>query len=174
MTGAPDATSRETRAADAPAVIYLPDASQPAAPKRKGRSGSENRQRTTAIRVRLHPADAERLRREAADAGLSLAGYLAQGRLGAESAVRPRARQRPPAVDELALMRALAAFSRVHSNLNQIAHALNRLALFAEEWGAARVLDELDTLRRPVEGLREQFAAPLAAISGAVWHDREG
>ena len=59
-------------------VIYLPDQRQRT---KKVTSGSENRQRSTAIRVRVTPADAERLKAEAAAAGMSVAGYLVSGRL---------------------------------------------------------------------------------------------
>src|SRR5437660_147899 len=81
------------------------------------------------------------------------------GRLGDEAA-GPRTRRRAP-VDEEALLRGLVAFNRGNSNLNQIARTLNTLTLFAEEHGAARMLELLDELRRPVELLQEQFAAPV-------------
>jgi hypothetical protein len=153
-----------------PGIIHLPDERHRT---KKVTSGSENRQRTKAIRVRLHPADAERLKADAGAAGMSVAGYLAAGRLSDEAAPRPRIRRRAP-VDEVALMRALAAFNRAHNNLNQITRTLNTLTLFAEEHGAARMQELLDELREPVAELREQFAAPVAAILEAVGHVREG
>ena len=91
MTDAPDPPSMETRAA-APDVIYLPDLRQRT---KKVTSGSEKRQRSRAIRVRVFPADEQRLKIEAAAAGMSVAGYLASGRLGDEAPDPPRMNRRP-------------------------------------------------------------------------------
>jgi Mobilization protein NikA len=158
-------------AAETPAVIHLgpPHDHMP-----RAKHGSDRRQRSAAIRVRVSPADQARLKRDAASAGMSVAGYLASGRLGDETATRPRAIRRRRSVDEVALLTTLAAFNRAHNNLNQIARALNTLALFAEEHGTARVIELLDELRRPIALLEEQFAPPIAAILDAVRHDREG
>jgi hypothetical protein len=141
---------------------------------KKAASGSENRQRTKAVRVRLHPADLERLKTEAAAVEMSVAGYLASGRLGAETAPRPRLRRRHVPVDVTALLQACVDFRRANSLLNQEAHAQNTLALFAEEQDVVEVLDELRDLRRTNDRLREQFAAALAAIHAALGDDSEG
>ena len=143
-------------------------------PRAKLRHGSENRQRSAAIRVRVSPRDQLRLKNEAAAAGMSVAAYLASGRLDIEASTRPRVTRRRAPVDVEALMRALAAFNRVHSNLNQFVRAVNTLTLFAEEHGAPRLIDLLEDYRRTVEGLQDQFAPPIAAILEAVQHVREG
>ena len=170
MTGEPEQGREETRAGAAPAVIHLRDQRQPT---KKVTSGSENRQRTQAIRVRVHPADGERLKIEAAAAGTSVAGYLASGRLGDEAAPRPRIRRRAP-VDVAALTQALVAFNRGTSLLNQTAHAANSIALMGGTLDPGRVADELRELRRGIEHIKDSFAAPIAAILAALSHDSEG
>jgi hypothetical protein len=170
MTGEPEQGRGQTRAGELPAVIHLPDLRQPT---KKVTSGSENRQRTQAIRVRVHPADGERLKIEAAAAGTSVAGYLASGRLGDEAAPRPRIRRRAP-VDVTALTQALVAFNRGTSLLNQTAHAANSMALMGGTLGAGRLADELRELRREIEQIKDSFAAPIAAILAALSHDSEG
>jgi hypothetical protein len=169
MTGQPE-RMEETRAGDAPAVIHLPDLRQP---MKKVTSGSENRQRTTAVRVRLHPADAERLKTEAAAVGMSVAGYLAAGRLGSEAAPRPRKRGRAP-VDAAALTAALVAFNRAGNNQNQTTRALNELLLVARDQSNARLESMVLELADAIRGLPGLFAAPVAAILAAMGHDREG
>ena len=154
-----------------PDVIQLPDGRPHRA--KKVTSGSEKRQRTKAVRVRLHPADAERLKLEAANAGQSLAGYLAAGRLGPEAARRPRRRGRGP-VDVAALTAALVAFNRAGNNQNQIARGLNELLIIAREQSDARLESLLLELADALRGLPMLFAAPVAAILAALDHDREG
>jgi hypothetical protein len=129
----------------AAAVIPLPagPVALPPEPVKKAARRSENRQRRAAFLVRVHPADAERLKAEADAAAMSVAGYLASGRLAREAAARPRIRRRRATADVAALLQACVQFSRADSLLNQIARACNILALFADEHGAARVLDEL-------------------------------
>jgi hypothetical protein len=158
-------------ASQTPAVIHLPDLRQRT---KKVTSGSETRRRTTAVRVRLHPADAERLKTEAAAADMSVAGYLASGRLGEEAAPRPRMHRRRVTADVAALLQALVDFNRANTLLNQAVRALNTLALFAEEHGSARVLTEVRELRRTVDELRDKFDVPVAAIQAALGDDREG
>jgi hypothetical protein len=150
----------------APAVIQLgplPDL----APSRT-RHGSEKRQRSAGILVKLTPADHERVKTEAAAAGMSAAGYLASGRLGEEAARRPRVSRRRAPVDEKALMTALVAFNRANNNLNQVAHTGNAMMLFAEEHGCERLKELGADLVRAAENLRDDFAAPIAAILAAV------
>ena len=92
MTETPGSASSEETRGGAPEIIYLPDQRQRT---KKVTSGSENRQRSTAIRVRVTPADAERLKTEAAAAGTSVAGYLVSGRLTDRSGDAPA--HEPPA-----------------------------------------------------------------------------
>jgi len=165
------ASEAETWAEAPPAVIHLPDERQP---KKKVSSGSENRQRTRAVRVRLHPADAKRLKDEADAAGMSVAGYLAAGRLGEEAAPRPRIRRRRTTADAAALLQALVDFNRAGGLLNQAVRALNTLSLFAEEHRGAPLAVEVAELRRTIEDLRGQFSVPVAAIQAALGDDREG
>ena len=152
-------------------MIYLPDQRQRT---KKVTSGSENRQRSTAIRVRVTPADAERLKTEAAAAGTSVAGYLVSGRLTIEAATRPRMNRRPASADTAALTQALVELNRVGNNLNQIARALNELALVAHEQGSRRLEIRIEALDAAIRDAPDVLAVPLAAIQAALSRDREG
>lgn len=167
----PDAAELETRAGGPTAAIRLPDDRQRA---KKVTSGSENRQRTKGILVRLHPTDIDRIRTDAAAAGMSAAGYLASGRLGAEAPPRPRVKRHGVNVDVAALTAALGAFHRQATNYNQAVRALNTLTLFAEEHGSDRLAEEVADLRSRIEQLQQEFRTPVAAIMGALAGDREG
>ena len=171
LSAEPDAEKGETRAGAAPAVIHLSDERQA---RKKVTSGSEKRQRSVSVLVRLHPADAERLRTDAAAAGMSPAGYLASGRLSEESSPRPRTRRRHVAADTAALLKAMVDFSRATSLLNQQTRAQNTLALFAEERSATRVLEELQEFGRVNGELRQLFDMALAAIHAALGDVHEG
>ena len=170
MTETPGSASEETRGG-VPEVIYLPDQRQRT---KKVTSGSENRQRSTAIRVRVTPADADRLKAEAAAAGMSVAGYLISGRLTIEAATRPRMNRRPVSADTAALTQALVELNRVGNNLNQIARALNELALVAREQGSRRLEFRIEALDAAIRDAPDVLAVPLAAIQAALSRDREG
>ena len=146
-------------------IIYLPDERQR---RKKATSGSEKRQRSKAIRVRVLPAEMERLKAEAAAARMSVAGYLASGRLGEEKAQRSRVTRRRATVDVSALMDALIAFNRAGNNQNQIARALNELLLVAHEQSNARLASEVEALAEAIRGLPVLFAEPVAAIMAAL------
>lgn len=170
--GQPEETAEGETRAGAPEIIYLPDQRQHG--RKKVTSGSENRQRTTAIRVRLHPADAARLKEEAADAGMSVAGYLASGRLGEEVAARPRLHRRRVRADVSAFLEGVVEIRRTNSLLNQQTRAANTFALFAEEHGAARLTEEVRAWRRSIDLLLKKFEGPIAAIHAALDDEREG
>jgi Bacterial mobilisation protein (MobC) len=171
MTETPGSASSEETRGGVPAVIYLPDQRQRT---KKVTSGSENRQRSTAIRVRVTPADAERLKTEAAAAGTSVAGYLVSGRLTIEATTRPRMNRRPASADIAALTQALVELNRVGNNLNQIARALNELALVAREQGSRRLELRIEALDAAIRDAPDVLAVPLAAIHAALSRDREG
>jgi Bacterial mobilisation protein (MobC) len=171
MTETPGSASSEETRGGVPAVIYLPDQRQRT---KKVTSGSENRQRSTAIRVRVTPADAERLKTEAAAAGTSVAGYLVSGRLTIEAATRPRMNRRPASTDTAALTQALVELNRVGNNLNQIARALNELAFVAREQGSRRLELRIEALDAAIRDAPDVLAVPLAAIQAALSRDREG
>jgi hypothetical protein len=170
MTDAPEFAREETRAGQADAVHMHDELAQPA--KRRS-SGSANRQRQAAVCVRLLPEQLAQLADAADAARMSVPAYLLAGRLG-EGHPAPRRRQRRASADAAALMRALVAFHRANNNLNQLARTGNTLALLTEQHGGDRLLDEVRELRRAVDLLRDEFAAPLAAILEAVHDDREG
>ena len=155
--------------AELPDVIYLPD--ETGQPVKKGRSGSAKRKRQAAVLVRMLPAQLERIIAGAAAAKMTVPEYLLTGRLTDDvSAPRRHRRIRAPA-DEAALMRALVAFSRANNNLNQLAHAGNRLALLTEQHGGMRdegIREDVSALSRAVERLHGEFSEPVAAILEAL------
>ncbi len=166
----PDAAHEAARAG-ASAVIQLADDRQRA---KKVTRGSEKRKRSDAFLVRVHPVDGAQLRADAEAAGMSVAGYLASGRLGPEAAPRPRMRRRHVSADMAAFLKAMVDFSRAANLLNQQTRAQNTLALFAEERSAAQLLEEVQALGRANDELRQQFAAALAAIHGSLGDVHEG
>lgn len=102
---------------------------------------------------------------------MSVASYLASGRLGDEAAPRPRIRRRAP-VDVTALTQAIVAFNRGTNLLNQATRAANSMALMGG--GRDRLADEARELRREIAQIKDSFAAPIAAILAALSHDSEG
>jgi hypothetical protein len=84
-------------------------------------SGSERRQRTAHLMVRLTLAERGVLDAAAARAGLSLVGYARSVLL---SAPPVRQARRPP-VEKAELVRLLGAVGKLGSNVNQIARVLN-------------------------------------------------
>ena len=150
-------------------VIHLPDDRQR---EKKVTRGSEKRQRSDSFLVRVHPADGVRLREDAAAAKLSVAGYLASGRLDDEAARRPRMRR--ASVDVTALTAAVVSFNRQQSNYNQAVRAINTLALAAQDRSSSRLVSEVEALRIEIERLQGQFAEPIKAILAALNREREG
>jgi hypothetical protein len=152
---------------EAAAVIHLPDRSQPA-PKATTRHGSEKRKRSAGILVKLTPADHQRVKEDAAAAGMSAAGYLASGRLDREAAPRPRIRQHRARADVAAMLKALVAFHRANNNLNQTAHTGNMMMLFAADHGAEKLAEIGRELVQAVRAQQNEFAPVLAAIQAAL------
>jgi hypothetical protein len=166
MTDTPERIPESRAASQAPPVIHLPYLPPPAPPAKK----QPKRQRPHVKHTRYSDEELTEFVKRARAAGLSDGAYTRVATIGEAG---PRARRRAP-VDAAALMHAVAAFNRAHNNLNQIARTLNTLTLFAEEHGAGRLHDLVDELRQPIELLQDQFAAPVAAIMGALQRDREG
>jgi hypothetical protein len=160
----------ETAAVEAPAAIRLPVPAETERPKRKQRSGSQKRRRGKgAVLVSLLPEERALAEQKAGDAGLSLSAY---GRACMLGNAGPRSRKRLP-IDREALAHAVAEFNRAGSNLNQIARALNEIAAAGREGeGRDRLAVLAEELTVPIGALRDQFAAPLAAILSALGHDQ--
>jgi hypothetical protein len=158
-------------------VIHLPYMPPPKeSARRSTRRGSEKRQRSACIPVKLTPADYQRVKAEAAAAGMSAAGYLASGRLGAETAERPRLRLRSrlPKLDTELLARNNAELNHIGSNENQRARVLNELRIYAREIGADRleqlITDDLEQTRAIIDDIH----CTLAANRRAFGYDSEG
>jgi hypothetical protein len=135
MTGAPDDEGLETRGGDVPAIIYLPDQSQPEPPplrpkpgrhtgNMKGRHFGPRRvadPRTAWLTTRCTPAFRAAVLAAADEAGLSLADFV-HLRLGGP----PRRRaSRKPGPDTEWRVRMLAALGRSGNNLNQLLRRVN-------------------------------------------------
>jgi hypothetical protein len=84
-------------------------------------AGSDKRQRSRMVSIRLTPTEAARLEADAVRAGLSLGGYARQVLLGAPP---PRQSRRPPVEREL-LAQAMRQLGRIGGNVNQLAHSAN-------------------------------------------------
>jgi hypothetical protein len=154
------------------AIIHLPAQSQPE-PKKK-RSGSQNRQRRNLEWFRTDDAEHAALHEKVRASGKSLGAYVMQlAAIDATDEARARRRSHPT-VEAEALLQAVAAFNRQHSNYNQAVKALNTLALVADERDSDRLADKVDVLRAALARMQEQFAAPFAAILEAVHGVREG
>lgn len=85
------------------------------------KSGSETRQRTKVLQVRLTVPEFAEIMAQAEKAGLTAPSYARSILL---SAPAPRARRRPT-IEAEAVGRLLGELGKVGSNLNQIAHHLN-------------------------------------------------
>jgi hypothetical protein len=142
-------------------------------PPRKSQHGSETRQRRTAIRVRVFPHEMERLKSEAAAAGMSVAGYLRSGRLG-EGAAGPRVRRRLPVIEARLLAQADAEMNHIGSNINQTARALNELLLSGVQSGDDRLGRLIEDILEMNRTAYRDLAVTLAATRQAAGYDREG
>ena len=120
---------------------------------KKGRSGSEKRQRTAQHRIRLTPDEAANLKARADAAGMDVAAYVRRQTLDEPG---PRTRRRM-AVDVAELARARGALGYVGNNLNQIARAVN-------VGGAEALLDE----RRDVETTLARLNSLMDEITAAM------
>ena len=84
-------------------------------------SGSEKRQRTKLVMIRLTPRELAEVEEAASRAGLTLSSY---GRAQMLGALPPRSVRRPPVEKEL-LAKVLGQLGKAGSNLNQVARAAN-------------------------------------------------
>ena len=84
-------------------------------------AGSEKRQRTRDIRVRLTPEEYDRVKLAADNTGLALGAFARAAMLDNPG---PRATRKPP-VARQELTRILGQLGKIGSNVNQIARAIN-------------------------------------------------
>jgi hypothetical protein len=123
MTDALDTPAPTTPASEVPAIIFLPDLSQPPSKKRGRHFGPRpvKDPRTERIDLRVTPAQRHAMKAAAKKAGLSVAALICLCTLGENG---PRARRNPGA-DTVVLAKLLAEMGKSGSNLNQIAYQLN-------------------------------------------------
>lgn len=81
------------------------------------RSGSEKRQRTTIVTMRINPEEAAAIRRIAQARGESVSAIMRSALL--------RSRLRASRIDAQAIARLLGQLGKIGSNINQIAYHLN-------------------------------------------------
>ena len=81
------------------------------------RSGSEKRQRTTIVTMRINPQEAATIRQIAARRGQSVSALMRSALL--------QSRLRPSRVEVKAVARLLGQLGKIGSNINQIAYHLN-------------------------------------------------
>ena len=112
------------------------------ATKEKKRSGSETRQRTKGVRVRLSADELAEVEAAADRAGLAVGSYVRQLLF---SRPAPRAVRTPP-VDRQALAQVLALLGRLGSNVNQISRSLN-LGNRPETGALGKSLKEITEMR---------------------------
>lgn len=117
-------------------------------------AGSEKRQRTMQVKVRLTPDEFTQLAERSDKAGMTAGAYLRAAGLGTAGA---RAQRRLP-VDAMLLRQVLGHLGRVGSNLNQIARRLN-------EGAAAGLL--LPELREALADFGHMRAALYRALGKA-------
>jgi hypothetical protein len=156
-------------ASEAPEVIHLPPPAD--IPREVTRHGSEKRQRSDGVFVRLLPPQKARLKSEAADAGMTIPAYLLEGRLGPDTTPPRRRPRRIPTLETEALMNALVSFNRALALLNQQTRVANTLALFADEYGSERLADHAADFAHAVENLQAETTPALAAILAALDYD---
>lgn len=117
-------------------------------------AGSEKRQRSAAIGVRLTSEERAELDRRADAAGLTASAYLRACGLGDAG---PRAARKPP-VAKQEMVRILGQLGKIGSNLNQLARAVNR---GADPNGLA------DDIKAAVVAMAEIHAAATRALGRA-------
>jgi hypothetical protein len=84
-------------------------------------SGTDNRQRTQTVTVRLTPDERATLEELSSRSGLAAGAFMRAATFGNAG---PRAQRRPP-IDHVALRQLLGELGRVGNNINQIARSLN-------------------------------------------------
>ena len=101
------------------------------------RSGTETREKTKVVGVRVNMAELADLQRKADDAALSVPAFI-RSRLLDE--VFTKGRQAPPSIDKKLLSMILGQLGKVGNNINQIAKRLNE----GGSVGAERVTAAID------------------------------
>jgi hypothetical protein len=100
----------------------------------RSRSGSETRQRQSALRIRLNEAEHAAVVESAERAGLTLAGYARAVLL----ATAPLRQSRRPPANKAELAVILGQLGKIGSNVNQLARAANaRLPILDDDLSAA-------------------------------------
>jgi hypothetical protein len=162
MSAPPEHHAEPAPASQAPAVIHLPHSPPPAPAKKQPK-----RQRQRFVGVRLDDAEFAELERRARQAGLSVGAYCRERTLGSAG---PRAKREQPTADTKLLARNMAELNRVGVNLNQMARALNEIAL---NEGTGR-LAQVAHIVRPIQEALAALRGTLTVNCRALGYDSEG
>lgn len=122
----------------------MSDSIDPSPLPAKRKSGSNTRQRTSSVLIRLTPEERAEVEEAASRAGLTVASYGRRQMLGSTP---PRSVKRPP-IEREAAARLLAALGKIGSNLNQIARSVN--TGIANENTLHDALQEADLLKQVI------------------------
>jgi hypothetical protein len=143
--------------------------------KKKVISGSETRRRQHLERFRTDDVEHEALHARRRASGKSLGAFVMDlAAIDGDSGSRARLSRGSASIDSIALTKALVELNRVGNNINQIARALNELALIAHEQSSRRLESQINDLTEAIYAMPDTLAIPLAAIHAAMNHDREG
>lgn len=164
MTAPPRDLAEALPEHEAPDVMPLPPPADSPAPRK--RSGSTKRQRAGMAFIRLSEAERAELERRAKLAGLSIGSYCRQQALGTPG---PRPRRATPTPDIELLARTYADLNRIGNNLNQIARALNEIALIGD---TERLGWETTDLTENIREIQADLALTLFTIRQALGYDR--
>jgi len=146
---------------DAPDVIHLPRVSLPPGEKKKPK-----RQRPHVQRTRYSADELAELESRARATGLTTGAYCRACSLGDAG---PRAKRRLTVEREL-LAGNTAALNHIGSNLNQMARALNEIAL----GGGSGRLAQVAHLVAPIQTTLDELRTALAANRRALGYDSQG
>lgn len=130
---------------------------------RSNRSGSENRKASRTISIRVDPNQEALLRLAAANRGLgtsSLLRYIALTLLENEPAM-PAEQKSKPQADPAELQEILGNLGKLGSNVNQIAHQVNRGAQEGRQLTPKK--ERLDAIHSELESIRKQLIETLEA-----------
>jgi hypothetical protein len=162
MSGPPEPEIAPTEAIDVPAIIHLPDQSQPEKKQPK-------RQRRHVDHFRTDDAEHAELAARAKATGLSVDAYCRLKTLGDAGA---RSRRTQPTKDSRLRAQEITAINRAGNLVNQGIRALHEIRnAAAETTGHDRLTDEIEATRKL---LQDAMPVLMAALTAVIGDDREG
>lgn len=135
-------------------------------PKKKSRSGSEEREKTKIIGFRVSPVEDAEIKTAANVLGLTVGSYVRDKVL---KVVTTKATRRPP-LDIVKLNQILAALNREGNNLNQIARRINQTgkAVKISPAGEEKLLTAIKNLEILKKAIFNEIRRPHHDCKGQV------